>query len=186
MDPKSVSELIYWSYANLAMAQDGVERGLDRYDRLSFMIRSRLYKGLCEGRMQIRSLFDDEKYKIENGARCVYCGRTDGLSVDHLFPKVLGGSDSSDNLMCCCRRCNSSKGDRDMVLWLRESGQFPPLMVLRRYLKLVHQFCSENGLLEEEYRSVDDSSFPFKFEGIPTDYPVPGSLTLLIEQTQKV
>lgn len=68
MTPKTIGELIFWSYANLEMAEDGVKRGIARYDRLSFMIRSRLYKGLTSGLMKIHSLFDDERYKILNGA----------------------------------------------------------------------------------------------------------------------
>ena len=75
--PHTVAELIYWSYANLAMAHDGIVRGLPTYDKTSFIIRMRLYKGLLSGKMQISSLFKDERWKMENGARCVYCGSTD-------------------------------------------------------------------------------------------------------------
>ena len=178
MDIKTVSELIYWSYANLAMAQDGAERGLEKYDRLSFMIRSRLNKGLREGHMQIRSLFDDEKYKITNGARCVYCGRTENLSVDHLLPRAYGGSDSSDNLLCCCRTCNSSKGGKDLMIWYSERGLFPPLLILRRYLKLVYQFCEKAGILDKELDNIDESALPFSLKMIPTNYPAPGDLLM--------
>ncbi len=45
---------------------------------------------------------------------CVYCG-FDGrpfdswmqLSIDHIFPKSLGGTDDPSNLVVTCRACNS-------------------------------------------------------------------------------
>ena len=51
--PQTVAELIYWSYANLAMAHEAVKRGVPTYDKTSFIIRSRLYKGLLSGKFQI-------------------------------------------------------------------------------------------------------------------------------------
>ena len=176
--PHTVSELLYCSYANLAMAHYAVSRGLQKYDRTSFMIRARLMKGLSSGTMQIRSFFDDEKHKLSNGARCVYCGSEERLSVDHIFPKVKGGSDSSDNLVCCCKYCNSSKGNKDLMEWYAGKGEFPPLLILRRYLKLVHQFCVENDIMDCLLEELDDSQWPFHLKSIPTDYPAPSSLIL--------
>lgn len=56
--------------------------------------------------------------------RCVYCGH-DGsrdlhshmlLSIDHLIPKALGGSDDNENLVCACIPCNRLKGHFDARL----------------------------------------------------------------------
>ncbi len=45
--------------------------------------------------------------------RCQYCGLTKGgMTVDHVIPKVLGGADTWENLVCACSRCNNRKGDR--------------------------------------------------------------------------
>ncbi|QZT61270.1 HNH endonuclease [Mycolicibacterium austroafricanum] len=44
--------------------------------------------------------------------RCKYCGLTAGeaeLTVDHVVPVTLGGSDEPENLVCCCRECNAGK-----------------------------------------------------------------------------
>jgi len=43
---------------------------------------------------------------------CRYCGSTKRLSVDHVHPRHAGGSDSLDNLVTACMRCNSAKGRR--------------------------------------------------------------------------
>ncbi|WP_386681890.1 HNH endonuclease [Loktanella sp. R86503] len=41
--------------------------------------------------------------------RCHYCGSTGSLTMDHVVPKSLGGSDHYSNLVAACRTCNSSK-----------------------------------------------------------------------------
>lgn len=44
---------------------------------------------------------------------CQYCGATEGyMTVDHVIPKSMGGSDSWGNLVCACSSCNNRKGDR--------------------------------------------------------------------------
>lgn len=45
--------------------------------------------------------------------KCAYCGRSDlMLTVDHIIPKARGGSDSWENLVTACTKCNNIKGDR--------------------------------------------------------------------------
>ncbi|HIE51287.1 MAG TPA: HNH endonuclease [Armatimonadetes bacterium] len=44
---------------------------------------------------------------------CQYCGRRDGaMTLDHVIPKVRGGTDDWTNLVCCCIPCNNRKGNR--------------------------------------------------------------------------
>ena len=48
-----------------------------------------------------------------DGYRCVYCGATHlPLTIDHVIPRVRGGSNDWENLVCCCTCCNNLKGDR--------------------------------------------------------------------------
>jgi len=47
--------------------------------------------------------------------RCQYCGETfptSELSLDHVVPRVQGGGNSWDNIVCACVRCNMKKGGR--------------------------------------------------------------------------
>lgn len=44
------------------------------------------------------------------GSRCLRCGSEVGLSVDHVIPLFLGGSNKLDNKQLLCVSCNSSKG----------------------------------------------------------------------------
>ena len=47
-----------------------------------------------------------------DGRRCLRCGTTNDLSLDHIHPWSLGGRDTFENLQTLCRRCNSRKGAR--------------------------------------------------------------------------
>lgn len=44
--------------------------------------------------------------------RCVTCGSPDYLTLDHIRPWSLGGSDDEANLQTMCQSCNSRKGAR--------------------------------------------------------------------------
>ena len=54
-------------------------------------------------------------------------------------------------------------------------------VIIRRYLKLVFKYCSENDLLEKLVKEVKEMDLPFKIEFIPTNYPNPSELKLNIE-----
>jgi 5-methylcytosine-specific restriction endonuclease McrA len=50
-----------------------------------------------------------------DGLRCVYCGSTKALSVDHVTPRSWAGSNAPRNLVAACSPCNSTrKGDLDL------------------------------------------------------------------------
>ena len=55
---------------------------------------------------------------LRDNMSCVYCGvgveedESIRLSLDHLTPRVKGGSNNESNLVTCCGRCNSSRGYR--------------------------------------------------------------------------
>ena len=46
-----------------------------------------------------------------DGGRCQYCGRA-AESIDHVIPRCRGGEHTWENVVACCRRCNTYKGDR--------------------------------------------------------------------------
>ena len=47
---------------------------------------------------------------------CWYCGKDfkDRMTIDHVQPVSQGGSDELDNLVPCCKSCNSAKGGRSV------------------------------------------------------------------------
>jgi 5-methylcytosine-specific restriction endonuclease McrA len=60
-------------------------------------------------RLNRREIFRRDHYT------CQYCGtRTGTLTVDHIYPKHLGGVHSWENLVTACSKCNHLKGGRTL------------------------------------------------------------------------
>lgn len=54
-----------------------------------------------------------------HGCKCYYCGSNEqinNLTVDHIYPKSLGGNLSIGNTVLACRSCNMQKGARVMSI----------------------------------------------------------------------
>ncbi len=47
-----------------------------------------------------------------DGHKCVYCGATERLTIDHKVPISRGGQTKTANLLTACHSCNSSKGNQ--------------------------------------------------------------------------
>lgn len=48
----------------------------------------------------------------ESNYKCLCCGATKDLCLDHVIPLVKGGSNTEDNIQILCRKCNSKKHDK--------------------------------------------------------------------------
>ena len=167
--PETIGESLYWSYANLAMAHAAISEGKEKYGRIHYMIRARLFKGLTNGTMNIGSILDDEKLKMELPKACCYCGSTENLTMDHLIPKAKGGKDTGDNVVWACKQCNSSKGAKDLLVWFQGKNMFPALFLLRMYLKIAIQYCLENNLMDVPISDAD--GLPFSIYDVPHKFP---------------
>jgi len=44
------------------------------------------------------------------GGKCAECGSSEKITIDHIVPVVLGGTNAIENLQPLCSSCNSSKG----------------------------------------------------------------------------
>lgn len=52
--------------------------------------------------------------------RCEYCGELvlfEDFTIDHIFPRDLGGSNQIGNLACACHPCNQSKSNLLVSRW---------------------------------------------------------------------
>ena len=66
--------------------------------------------------------------------------------------------------------------------WMNFRGQFLPLMIIRRYLKLTFNYCDEHGLLDKKIEELKDLELPFKIDLLPINFPNPNVLTLNIKE----
>lgn len=107
-----------------------------------------------------------------------YCGSRASLTADHLIARHRGGPDAGDNLIWACRPCNTSKGSCDVLAWLDRRGEFPTLLLLRRYLKLEIDLCASALALERE--SPDVRALPIDINHVPQKYPPPMVLKIWI------
>lgn len=48
---------------------------------------------------------------IRDGYKCVYCGSTRNLTIDHIIPTSRGGTSTWSNMVSCCSSCNTFKGN---------------------------------------------------------------------------
>lgn len=59
------------------------------------------------------------------GGRCAYCGKKPGRSKkdkfdrEHLVPISRGGKTVKENIICACKTCNRSRGNKKLFEWYR-------------------------------------------------------------------
>lgn len=159
MPPKyvtTVRQLIYWEYAKLIARAAGFE------NNYGFIVSR--YKKLLSGEMTWSSSVRDYEKELEKGRICVYCGATTGLSIDHIIPVSRAGVDprivkllnSTDNCVLACRKCNASKGDRDVFEWYGpDRANEIPKLVLSKFLKLAYTLHETQGTLDLKDPNMD-------------------------------
>jgi hypothetical protein len=159
MPPKyvtTVRQLIYWEYAKL------IARAASFEGNYGFIVSR--YKKLASGEMTWSSSVRDHEKELGKGKVCIYCGATAGLSTDHIIPVSRAGVDpriaalldTADNCVCACRKCNSSKGDKDVFEWYGpERADEIPKLVLSKFLKLAYRIHDTQGTLDLEDPNMD-------------------------------
>jgi len=68
----------------------------------------------------------------ERDKRCLACGSTKNLTIDHILPRAMGGANVLENYQTLCRMCNNKKGATDI--------NFIVMNVVQKRLWLLEQF----------------------------------------------
>ncbi|HDL15308.1 MAG TPA: paclitaxel/taxanoid biosynthesis susceptibility protein TS1 [Euryarchaeota archaeon] len=58
--------------------------------------------------------YEVREYLLEKWKhKCAYCGKSNTpLEIEHIIPKIRGGTDRVSNLTLACHKCNQKKGDK--------------------------------------------------------------------------
>ncbi len=91
---------------------------------------------------------------------CAYCGRQHiPLQVEHIQPRVKGGSNRISNLTLACELCNTAKGTRDIQEFLAKQPE-----VLKRLLVQAKAHLKDAAAVNttrwELYRRLQDLGVP--------------------------
>lgn len=65
-------------------------------------------------RCRFKSVMYMLTYIMKGNTVCYYCGQTIEewqMTLDHIYPRDLGGPTIIDNLVPCCKECNSEKNN---------------------------------------------------------------------------
>ncbi len=102
--------LVYQGKAEMIETADGLKlHSVNRAYSLPSVVRLWQYKKVPFKRIMLTR----KNILVRDGHRCQYCGSTKGpMTVDHVVPRTMKGSDSWDNLVTACTHCNNKKGDR--------------------------------------------------------------------------
>ena len=175
----TLAELIYWSYANLQMADAASSMHKNQYDRLCYSIRAKAYKQYICGSWHISDLFQQQIEKLQQSNQvCAYCGKVfsspKDATIDHIFPRIKGGTNEMENIVFACKSCNSSKSDKDMFGWYVEHfNKFPSIYLTASYLKKIYLYALTNDILDLQLDQLNDFDLPFNWHCIPIKYPEP-------------
>lgn len=109
MDDFSVAEEGY------SMAPDAVRQ---RQWRAANLERARLRNRIRQANYRARQLGARGTITLAQwvmlcglyGNRCLSCGQSHDLEIDHIVPLEKGGTNTSDNLQPLCAPCNKKKG----------------------------------------------------------------------------
>ena len=93
---------------------------------------------------------------------CVYCGATENLEIDHVFPVSKGGNSEPENLQLLCRSCNRSKRSKTAEQVATPLGQVAPDQKIRRSLE--KEIEKEIEIEEREERRGKRQTFGYAFE----------------------
>lgn len=93
----------------LIAVQAKIQSGLEKHSQYSKT--NKVNEKITINRKTITEAERKEVFDRDNW-RCVLCGDTEYLQVDHKMPFSKGGTTEMSNLQTLCRTCNCKKGNR--------------------------------------------------------------------------
>ena len=86
--------------------------------------------------------------------KCAYCGSKEDLEQEHIVPVSDGGTYAIGNIVPACRKCNASKGNKNLDDWYRNSGVFDSERLEKLYE--YRRKTNVNGLRKTNVSSLEE------------------------------
>lgn len=67
---------------------------------------------------------------VRDNFKCMYCGKTKELTIDHIIPSSRGGKTTFENCVAACRPCNNKKNNRtpsEAKMYLKKQPHAPTI-----------------------------------------------------------
>ena len=159
----TIKDALYWACALFSLTQkDYVNSSTDNV----YSHCLRVFEDLKTGKTSCSSLLGNT-LSFPDASRCVYCGKKKATSVDHIIPQYYGGREHPDNLAPCCPGCNSSKSNKDLIVWASTYRRTLSLPLLQRYLEQLIPLCNDLKIMEKTVSDIEaDSTLSFKFDAL--------------------
>jgi hypothetical protein len=138
---RTIRDLIFWQYAKIISESAG-------YGKKQFGFVMERFKKLSSDEIVWSSSIREYVKEREKKDVCIYCGKKDDLTLEHILPRSRGGPDNPDNAVFVCKGCNSSKGGKRLYEWIGLENRYKvPRIAEGKYLKLLYSLHEKNGTL---------------------------------------
>lgn len=130
---KKAIVLIYLGKAEIIEKNDGYIHSVSVSYPLPSIVRLTRYINVPRKRIILsrKNIIKRDNHQYQ------YCGiRSGPVTIDHVIPKVRGGEDTWENLVCACVKCNNKKGNRipeEAGMKLARKPQRPSYIFFIRY-----------------------------------------------------
>jgi len=125
--------LLYLGKAEIIEKNDAYVRSVSTSYPLPSIVRLTRYINVPRKRI----ILSRKNIIKRDNHQCQYCGTRSGpVTIDHVIPRVRGGQDTWENLVCACVKCNNKKGNRtpeEAGLKLLKKPQRPNYIFFIRY-----------------------------------------------------
>ena len=111
---QSLGELDVWEYIRNGNRKNAYRVVVGEYAAYKGLPIDELIKRETGGSVRRKKLPKATRTRIleRDGWKCVLCGISRDLQIDHIHPVSKGGSDADENLQVLCRPCNIRKADK--------------------------------------------------------------------------
>ena len=99
---------------------------------------------------------------MKENDRCELCGSTRELEAHHIIPRVLGGRDVPENILCVCKKCHcllTPKSELTKIGQHKSDGASFAAQFYRHFEELTKY--GERFTIDDVFDYLDTNTFPF-------------------------